>query len=103
MPAGTVDSASLCGIDRDVAVSGSWAGHSGNRLHDHASPDLLDAGRVSKLQVVDAPVDSVDHEIKSLAHLVARQALGQHAADDALVHRAAMADILADPRVSASP
>ena len=97
MLARAVDPAFLRGIDRDVAVSGSWAGHGGNRLHDHAAPDLLDAGGVSKLQVVDAPVDTVDHEINPFAHLVASQPLGQHAADDALVHRAAMADILADP------
>ena len=47
-----------------------------------AASDVVDAAGVRHLDIVGAPVHAIDDEVQPVAHLVAGQALGEHAAHD---------------------
>src|SRR5450756_555262 len=94
--------ASLPGYVDDIAVRGAWSGRGRARHDDHASADLLGAGGIH-LDVMHAPVHSIDHQMNSLAHLVAAKPLVEHAACDALGDVFAVQDVAGGMAVLRQP
>ena len=95
MRARTVD-ACLAGHVGDVQISRPRMGNRRRHLDDHAPPNVLDAGRISELKMMDPAVHAIDDQIDPLAHLIAGQSLAEDTADNRLGGPAAVGDILAD-------
>ena len=83
MRARAVD-ARLVGHVGDVQISRPRTSNHRRHLDDHAPAHVLDAGRISELQMMDPAVHAIDDQIDPLAHLVAGQSLAEDTADDRL-------------------
>ena len=96
MLARPVDAAIGFRHELDVEVGRSGLGFGRRRIErdDMAAPDLLQARRVRRLDIVGAPVHPVDDEMQPVAYLVASKPLGEHAADDRFCDPCAMRHIL---------
>jgi hypothetical protein len=68
----------------DVQISRSWTGGQGCRFDDHIPADVVDAGWIGELQMMDPAVHAIHHQIDPLTHIVAGQSLAKDAANDRL-------------------
>jgi hypothetical protein len=95
MGARAVD-ACLVGHVGDVQISRPRTGNHRRHLDNHAPADVLDAGRISELQMMDPAVHAIDDQVDPLTHFVAGQSFAKDTADNRLGDPAAVGDILAD-------
>ncbi len=68
----------------DVQISRPRSGNHRRHLDDQALPNVLDAGRISELQMMDPAVHAIDDQVDPLTHFVAGQSLAEDTANDRL-------------------
>jgi len=81
----------------DIQISSPRTGNHRRHFDNHAPAHVLDAGRISELQMMGSAVHAIDHQIDTLAHLIAGQSLAEDTADNRFRELTAVGDILADP------
>lgn len=89
------------GVLLDVEIDRAWLTDRRRDLDDHAALESIQLGGVWELDMMDAGVDPIEHEIGGLGQAVTGKSLAQHPAGEGLLRLLPVTDILAGPALFA--